>query len=117
MTLTLKKRDSDGKVIDLPKEEAEQADITARAKRVMSVDQTGNYVSPSGETSLALQMDEADGGITYVGEAVIGSTSSSAVWRIKRLDEGGDPELIIEWADGNSDFDNIWDNRADLSYS
>ncbi len=71
----------------------------------------------SGTTSLALQLDEAAGSITYVGEASIGSATSAAVWRIKRLDESGDPELIILWADGNSNFDNVWDSRASLSYS
>ena len=45
-----------------------------------------------------------------VGHAVIGSATSAASWRIKRLDESGDPELIIKWADGDSSFDNIWDN-------
>lgn len=65
----------------------------------------------------AVQIDEATGSITYVGYAVIGSATSSASWKIKRLDESGSPELIITWADGNSNYDNIWDNRASLSYS
>ncbi len=68
-------------------------------------------------SSLTLQMDEAGSGITYVGDAPIGSATSSAVWRIKRLDESGDPELIIKWADGNADFDNVWNNRASLTYT
>lgn len=71
----------------------------------------------STSSSLTLQMDEAGSGITYVGEAAIGSATSAAVWRIKRLDESGSPELIIKWADGDADFDNIWDNRASLTYN
>lgn len=68
-------------------------------------------------SSLTLQMDEAGLGITYVGDAAIGTITSEALWRIKRLDESGDPELIIKWADGDANFDNIWDNRASLTYS
>ena len=65
----------------------------------------------------ALQLDEAASSITYVGEALPGTDTSSGLWRIKRLDESGDPEVIITWADGDASFDNIWDNRVSLSYS
>lgn len=67
-------------------------------------------------SSLTLQMD-TDGDITYIGEAQIGTPTSSALWRIKRIDESGNPELIILWADSNASFDNVWDNRAILSYN
>ena len=64
--------------------------------------------------SLAIQLD-AVGSTTYIGEASPGSITSSAIWRIKRIIEtGSDSE--ITWADGNSDFDNIWDNRLSLTY-
>ncbi len=55
------------------------------------------------------------GDITYVGQAAIGSLTSSAVWQIKKLDETSGS--IITWADGDDSFDNIWDNRASLTYS
>jgi len=51
----------------------------------------------------------------YIWEAVIWSATSSAVWRIKRLDET--TWLLVGWADSNDNFDNIWDNRTSLSYS
>lgn len=66
---------------------------------------------------LALNMDDAGSGITYVGEATPGSANNAAVWRIKRLDESVASDLTILWADGNSSFDNVWDSRAGLSYS
>jgi hypothetical protein len=59
--------------------------------------------------------DTSTPNITYVGEAAIGSATGNAVWRIKRIDET--TGVIILWADGNSNFDNIWDNRVGLSYS
>jgi hypothetical protein len=68
-------------------------------------------------TQYALELDDAGSGITYVGESTPGSVTSAAVWRIKRLDESVAPDLIILWADGNASFDNVWDDRASLSYS
>lgn len=51
----------------------------------------------------------------YIGYAEIGSSEASAVWRIKKIDTvtGAD----TTWADGNDNFDNIWDDRAILVYS
>ena len=72
--------------------------------------------SVSIEVVLTTRMDEASSTITYVGEASIGTSSASAAWRIKRITTSG-TQTIIEWADGNNNFDNIWDNRASLSYS
>lgn len=63
-----------------------------------------------------LRLDDVGAGITYIGEANPSSAESAAVWRIKRLDETG-PDLDILWADGNASFDNVWSDRAILSYS
>ena len=64
-----------------------------------------------------VQVDEATGSITYVGYADPGTASSSPLWQIFRLDESSDPELVKLYADGDTDFDNVWDDRASLSYS
>jgi beta-glucosidase-like glycosyl hydrolase len=66
--------------------------------------------------SYALVLDDAGGGVTYVGEALPGSLTSAASWRIKRITEVG-PDVSIEWSDGDSNFDNVWDDRLSLSYS
>ena len=60
-------------------------------------------------------LDEASATITYVGEANPGTASSAASWRIKRLDSTSG--LLITWADGDSNFDKVWDDRASYSYS
>lgn len=52
----------------------------------------------------------------YIGKADTGTATSAASWRIKRVQETGG-EVITQYADGNSNFDNVWDNRASLSYS
>lgn len=78
-----------------------------------------NATNDSIETrSLAMKtaLDEASTTVTYVGEAATGTAANAALWRIKRLTQSG-TVLMIEWADGNGNFDNIWDSRATLSYS
>lgn len=67
----------------------------------------------SESSSLALQVDVVDT-VTYLGEASIGSATSSAVWRIKKIVETGD-DVSITYAGGK--FDQVWDNRASLTYA
>lgn len=52
-------------------------------------------------------------GYTYVGNAVIGSSLANAVWKIAKISTTG----VVTRADGNSNYDNIWNNRTSLSYS
>jgi len=64
----------------------------------------------------AVRVDTVSPTLTYVGEAAIDVTESVAFWRIKRLNTVG-TVLKIEWADGNEDYDNVWADRASLTYS
>lgn len=59
--------------------------------------------------------DTTTASVTYVGKARPGSVTSSGVWQVKKIDQTSG--VVITWADGNTLFDNIWDNRASLSYS
>jgi hypothetical protein len=86
--------------------------ITYLAEAPVSETEAAEAASPG----LALQLDDVGAGVVYIGEALPGSTTSSASWRIKRLTETG-ADLSIEWAGGTADFDKIWDNRLALSYS
>lgn len=54
------------------------------------------------------------GDVDYVGEATIGTTTSSSAWRIKKVDSTSG--TAVTWA-GTGVFDQVWDNRASLSYS
>jgi hypothetical protein len=69
--------------------------------------------------SLALKYDQdADPPtVAYLGQASPGTATSSALWRIQKLTFSVDGDVAVTWADGNADFDNVWDNRASLSYS
>jgi hypothetical protein len=95
------------------------------AKTLQDNQQSSHVQSPSratgssvevviAESDLALLIDDSGTEFTYIGYAAAGSLSSAAVWKIKRIDESDG--LVIKWADGNTSFDNIWDNRASLTY-
>lgn len=59
---------------------------------------------------------ETVGSITYVGEAAIGSSEASPVWRIKRITDTGSG-IKIEFVDGNSEWDSSWTDRVSYTYS
>lgn len=60
-----------------------------------------------------LRVDEA-GTYTYLGDALPGTATSVALWRVRRLTVA---DNTIEFADGDDSFDNVWDDRASLTYS
>lgn len=53
------------------------------------------------------------GTYTYIGLAEAGAATSANSWLIVRIDSNGNQLL----ADGNTNYDNIWDNRASLTYA
>lgn len=61
-------------------------------------------------------IDEASATITYIGKASTSALTSNAVWQIMKMEISGSITTIT-YADGDSEFNNIWDNRASLSYS
>lgn len=61
--------------------------------------------------------DSATPTFAYLGKAQVGTLTSAAAWQVQKLTFGADGDVDITWADGNAAFDNIWDNRASLSYS
>lgn len=68
------------------------------------------------DAAIVKQIIEVVGGVTYIGAAECGSTPGSAKWQIQRITAVGAVQTI-EWADGDGQFDNIWDNRAALTYA
>lgn len=52
----------------------------------------------------------------YIGTAASGASTSEPVWEIIRLKLLGNEITEIKYADGNASFDNVWDDRASLSY-
>ena len=61
-------------------------------------------------------VDAESASVTYLGYAGFGTATSSASWQIKKVLTSGTITSIL-YADGNDDYDNIWDNRSSLTYS
>lgn len=61
-------------------------------------------------------VDKASATTTYVGVARMGAATSSAVWQISKISTSGNVVEIL-YADGDPSYNNVWDNRASLSYS
>lgn len=59
--------------------------------------------------------DTTTANVIYIGYAAMGSATSAAIWQVQKVATSSG--VITTWADGNSAYDNIWDNRASLSYS
>jgi hypothetical protein len=59
---------------------------------------------------------EEVGSTTYIGWAAPGTANSDPAWRIMRIVYSGS-NFTITHADGNVEFDNVWDARAVMDYS
>lgn len=98
-------------------------------ERVRSLDFSGSTLQAQGllsvlittatgdEVDYATRVDFDGETIIYRGEAVPGSAESSAVWRIRRITLNAEGDATTEYAEGDAQFDNIWNDRASLSYS
>ena len=83
------------------------------------LDSSGN-VPISGSLSISesvytTRIDEASGTVTYIGTANPGTATSAASWQIKKIDSTNPTSILF--ADGDSSFNNVWNDRASLSYS
>lgn len=76
---------------------------------------THSLISASTPTLKTILDDYTTTSVTYIGKATTGTATASATWQIQKIDET--TGMIITWADGDSSFNNIWDNRASLTYA
>lgn len=51
-----------------------------------------------------------------LGFATPGTTEDQALWRLLHRTFNDEGDFSDEYADGDSRFDNVWDDRAGLSY-
>jgi len=98
-------RDSDAKTINLNKEEAEQVEETAKAKKIIEVPLTQKIENNSSSQPV------------YIGKALPGTEVGSAGWQIQKITYSGGVVTDVQWASGTSKFDKVWDDRASYSYS
>lgn len=63
-------------------------------------------------------MDPVSSTITYSGKASSKSLTSDPVWQISKFVFDSNRNLLSQtWANGNGNYENVWDNRAALTYA
>lgn len=67
--------------------------------------------------SVLVEEDSGDPDLGYVGKAIAGVDGADPYWQIALLDESSGTGLVTTQADGNDNFDNIWNDRESLTYS
>jgi len=75
---------------------------------------------PFDETDLQRRIAyDANNRPQYIGRARPGALTSAAEWQIRKFDYDSDSERVVSitFAAGVNDYNNVWDDRAALSYS
>ena len=82
----------------------------AATMRPVSVEPQDNYMT-------ALDYDSS-GNLIYIGKANMNSSKADGVWSIRKLVYDASNNLTdMLWANGDGEFNNIWNNRTAISYS
>lgn len=86
-------------------------------KEVSTGAETGSLIRQSASNNdLAMEIDDTTTtDVIYQGWALPGTATSAASWKVRKIDISSGAS--ISWADGDTNFDNVWDNIASLSYS
>ena len=64
---------------------------------------------------LTVRLDQVSDNLFYVGKALIGSVDSDSLWQIVRYTKTGNV-LKSEYANGDENFNSVWDDRTTLTY-
>lgn len=62
-----------------------------------------------------LQLIDVVGSDIYIGYAIPGTATSTANWKIKRVNTTN--PISIKWADSSTLYNKTWDNRSTYTYS
>lgn len=57
------------------------------------------------------------GDVTYIGKAKTGTAQATAKWRCQKIDSGTPGTVVITWADGDAEFNNVATDLTALNYS
>jgi len=76
----------------------------------------GGGGAPSTPHDVLIDFVSSNPQTTIIGTAAVGSATSAPVWAIKKVIVPTAATMSILWADGNTNEDNVWDNRASLNY-
>lgn len=61
-----------------------------------------------------VRMNVVSDTVMYVGEALPGTATSAAAWRVKKVVSNAEGDLDKTWEGGTADFDKVWDDYASL---
>jgi hypothetical protein len=94
---------------------------TAETRRIVVDDYGGVKVGGTiNSKPLATYIDGTQTtNVTYIGKAEAGAAATSPVWQIMKIDQAGGTlgDTVFTFADGNTNFDNLWTGRATATYS
>jgi hypothetical protein len=76
---------------------------------------TGTVAVVEEDEVFDVESDFSVPGVYYIGQAPVGSLTSDAVWRIRKVTETP-TGTSIDWANGTSEFIHIWDDRLTITY-
>ena len=91
--------------------ELQQIKLVLQNIKLAFQENTGASVS----AKLPLREDESQPNIVYKGYAAAKVETTEAKWAIQKISRI-DNQIIYEWADGDENFDNVWENRLTLLY-
>lgn len=74
----------------------------------------GQSLQRLNSSNMALKVT-VDGTNTFLALAAPGTSQSSALWQCRKIDTS--TGVVITWADGNSNFDNVSSDLAALTYT
>lgn len=63
----------------------------------------------------AHRVDEVNDNLIYEGYGEPGTADDAAAWAIRKISKSG-TVTSTTWADGNINYDNVWNNREALDY-
>lgn len=85
----------------------------------MELSGTTEYFAVGGNLSQDMNswiIKDASAGTTYYGYALsLGADQTLPIWRIRKEIVTGNV-TVVTYADGNGKYDNVWNNRASLTY-
>jgi hypothetical protein len=91
-------------------------DVAEQKFRALNITQIVDNITTEVEMQYNKLIDTANN-FVYIGEANPGTANTTATWRIKRVEEITGDDVSILWANGQSEFNKIWSDRASYTYS
>lgn len=90
--------------------------IAHKSNSVASTGTGTTTIVSEDEMVYSKRVDFITEGLLYKGEAVVGSSETDAVWRIRKIVIGVDGDVTETWADGSANFSQVWSTRSLATY-